>query len=162
MKNKNVKISSPWVCYRNMINAMFASDPEIIVGEVDENYNILITCTNQSKYDVLTKVLRSSIQLGNIHLTISFKLESKSRTDVSIEDFNILFAGNNIFKETISITDPIFGTTFNYVAFSKKVIQYYDDLLTDPHGLMSILAQDIAPIIFDTNNISYCTTDKDE
>ena len=53
------------------------------------------------------------------------------------------------------MTNPI-----TYVIFKKEVVQYYNDSLSDAHGMCSTLYQDIAKRILDADEgIFFCTND---
>lgn len=68
--------------------------------------------------------------------------------------------GNDLFDkiEVMELDD----VEFDFCIFKKKVVQYFNDVLSDPHGNMSTLAQDIALEIFDVPKaIMYCTSPDD-
>ena len=51
----------------------------------------------------------------------------------------------------------------NYVVFENKVVQFFNDDLSDIHGNKSTLYQEIAKDIFgDCDNIYFCTDTKEE
>ena len=52
----------------------------------------------------------------------------------------------------------IFSNPITYVVFVNEVVQYYNDNLSDIHGLRSTLYQEIAKDIFETRlGVYYCT-----
>lgn len=95
--------------------------------------------------------------------SISLIIDGYDSLDADDEPIYILqtaLTGNDIFdKIEIVEMDDVY---FYFCIFKKKVIQYFNDVLSDPNGNESTLAQNIAPQIFDIKSpIMYCTETTD-
>jgi hypothetical protein len=68
-----------------------------------------------------------------------------------------LFRGNPIVDDIVTI-EGVMTNPITYVIFKKEVIQYYNDSLSDAHGMCSTLYQDIASRVLDAGEgIFFCT-----
>ena len=75
------------------------------------------------------------------------------------EIFNVAFKNNPIYAYSVTI-EGLFSNPITYVVFKNRVVQFFADNLSDPHGNISTLYQDIADEIFkeaDVRGVSYCT-----
>lgn len=158
MKNERVKLSSPWETIHHMLAAIFADDEEIQVGDIDEsNYTMTITVYNDEKFKALSRRLRQQYELGNITLTIILLDAVDDAADKSsAKDLETIFAGNKFFSKVESVRD-FMGFEHNYCLFSREILQYYNDNITDPNGFESKLMQDVAGQIFNINDVNWCT-----
>lgn len=161
-KKKNVvKLSSPVEMVHHRLAAFFKGDKDIIVGEIDyDSYVLDVTVTNAEKYAALSRIMETHFDFGNLHLDIDLIYErSKEEEADPLEDLETVLEGNPLFKKMEYIKSM--GAEFNFCIFNKEVVQYFDDILSDPHGQRSTLAQDMAPEIFNVKNVMYCTDSED-
>ena len=158
-----LKLSPPWQTLFHKLNAMFGCDPEIELELIDEEYKINLFVNNQKKYEALTKLLPEEYVFGNVHVKlviIPANDEDDDEEDI-IDTFFDAFDGNPVMTDAFSVKAPV--GVFNYVEFAPKVVQFYNDDLTDPHGLCSTLFEDIAYDLFvDDLDVNYCTEPVDQ
>lgn len=158
---KKLALSTPWATYRNKLNALFELDNCITVGDVVETGNgheLTIVVTDKDKYIALDRVMAKKIEFGNVVLTINLKLGDSSIADDYSELYKTLFSDNRIVKDII-IGKDFAGQDHCYVRFQPKVIQFFNDDISDYDGNWSGIAQDIAKEVFtDTPvGIHFCT-----
>lgn len=166
-KKKKVKgegLSSPWEQIHHAMVAFFEEDPEITIGDIDENddtgiYTMTVFSSSIEKFKALRKVLKKEYDFGNVTLKVNVDLDDKEYETNEVEDIETILQDNPLFKEMKCIKEA--GATFNYCVFNKQVLQYFDDVLSDDQGFRSTLAQDIAEKIFATSQIMYCTSKVD-
>ena len=162
MSSKKSNLQAPWITLYNKIVAMFEQDPDIKIEPIyqsdDGVYIINIASTHTIKLTAIEKILKNKFELGNITVNIKFKYENENDDMITLHDFEVAFAGNNIFSRAKSIEDP-WEFNASYVIFSKDVVQFYNDDLTDIYGNFNGLAEDIARDIFKETElpIYYCT-----
>ena len=66
------------------------------------------------------------------------------------------FEGNPAFSDIVST--ELFNKPISYVLFRKEVVQYFNDDLSDAHGICSTLYQDLAKEVFgESEGIFFCT-----
>lgn len=164
LKEKNfmaiLKLSAPWHTYYKELNELFKHDSEVrIVYDTDEQV-INIYVENTAKADAMAAVLPMEKEFGAITVQINvipanptFK-KAKSVRGTIYED---LFRGNPIVDDIVTI-EGIMTNPITYVIFKKEVVQYYNDSLSDAHGMCSTLYQDIASRVLDAGEgIFFCT-----
>lgn len=166
-----LKLSPPWVRYYQEVNAMFKNDPGVYVLLDEDNYILSVYVDDQQKADALNELLPQTKEFGNTTLTIKvipanvtpssgFKLNQDS-DDYYSYLFKNAFRGNSVLKYVRAIKSTS-GFAALYVVFSKEVVQYFNDDLSDINGVCSTLYQEIAKDIFvERRGVFYCT-DTDE
>ena len=166
-----LKLSAPWQIYYKELCELFKHDSEVrIVYDTDEQIiNIYVEST--AKADAMAAVLPTEKEFGAITVQINvipanatFK-KAKSVRGSLYED---LFRGNPIVDDIVTI-EGVMTNPITYVIFKKEVVQYYNDSLSDAHGLDSLsdahglcstLYQDIAKRVLDAGEgIFFCTND---
>ena len=166
----NLKLEAPWHTYQKKLNALFGSDPDIIVGDIYEiddilsDYAIDIKVMNHAKYTALDRVLQKSKMFGNIIVLINlFDMENNNSHAFDIDLFKTIFNGNPIVKDIKDVVDRA-GVRHGFVRFQPQVIQFFHDDISDYNGNWSGLAQDIAKEMFDddTRGVHFCTAALDE
>ena len=156
----NFKLSPPWCSYYREVEAMFGEDSEVEVVFDDKNYVIKISVDdNSKKCNAIRKLLPAEKQFGNV--TLKIEVEASGTPEDSVSLFEDAFEGNPAFSRIVSAKKGVYGD-FNYILFSKEVVQYFNDDLSDPHGICSTLYQDIAKDIFGEKFGIYFCTDVDE
>ncbi len=156
---ENVKISSPWITYYHKIKAMFIDDPNIdIVFDEDQNL-IKMYVKGHEKAEALTLLLPPEKDFGGVKVKLSV-IPANVHTDKA--DLLMIALDSNPNFAYLQRVDVGSANKYNYAVFAKKVCQYWNDNLGDPHGNVSCLYEDLAKDIFGTNlGVMYCT-DKDE
>lgn len=155
-----LKLSAPWQIYYKELCELFKKDNEVrIVYDTDEQI-INIYVENTAKADAMAAVLPTEKEFGGVTVYINvipanptFK-KAKSTRATMYED---LFRGNPIVDDIVTI-EGIMTNSITYIIFSKEVVQYYNDSLSDAHGMCSTLYQDIAKRVLDAGEgIFFCT-----
>lgn len=153
-----LNLSAPWTTYYREMQALFKHDPEVHVLYNPEEPELKLLVDNANKAEVLGRVLPCTKKFGNVVLNISVvPADGKIATATDIEDFHVIFEGNDAVSYMWTVPSEM-GLTFNYVVFKNEVVQFFNDNLMDPHGLCSTLYQNIAKDIFeDANNVFFAT-----
>lgn len=158
-----VKLSPPWVIFYDEVKALFGRDDDIKIVYNEDEQIIDMYISNQEKAEALTLLLPLEKKFGNVsvkinvipandNITFHKKLFTKSGSL-----YEKAFCGNPAFSYYKEISG-IFSNNLHYVVFVNEVVQYFNDSLSDIHGLCSTLYQDIAKDIFeDTEGIFFCT-----
>lgn len=166
MADVRLKISPPWVTYINKLTALFDGDPQIAfnVNLSAAAPKVVISTNNGDKATALRKVLPEEKVFGNIKLVIEIDGKFTNKAfKTKKELMETLFYKNPAFVECFApAEDGYWFPDFCYVCFKNCVVQFFNDNLNDPRGLISTLYQDIAHEIFIDNpelfNV-YCATD---
>ena len=153
-----LKLSAPWQIYYKELCELFKFDPEVrIVYDTDEQI-INIYVDNAAKADAMAAVLPTEKDFGGITVLIvvipANKTNLRRTRGTTYED---LFYKNPIVDDIVTI-EGVMTNPITYVIFKKEVVQYYNDSLSDAHGLCSTLYQDIAKRVLDADEgIFFCT-----
>lgn len=162
MRNIRLKMSPPWVTYINEMVALFDGDVEIAcnVNNSASKPSITLATYNSDKAAALLKLLPSEKQFGNVTLEINVDcphIPNKAFPTYK-ELFETAFYKNPAFAYVV-VPEGYF-VPFTYVVFKNCVVQFFNDNLNDPHGVISTLYQDIACDLFRDNcpgGVSFCT-----
>lgn len=152
-----VNLVAPWIDFYNEIRALFAKDYEV---RVDYDYNediIRLYVDNPAKAAALSVLLPEERIFGNITVKIAV-IPANDRKPSKIQLFRTAFDGNDAFCYTY-IPDQEYGApSVSYVVFANEVVQYFNDDLSDAHGVKSTLYQEIAKDVFeDHDGVYFCT-----
>jgi len=166
----NLKLEAPWNTYQKKVKALFEQDPDIIVGEVNElsdgktNYAFDIEVLNHEKFVALDRVMPEVVEFGNVTLGITLYDEENSvSTEDGIEIFATIFKDNPLVEDVKDVVD-FTGTRHGFVRFKPRVVQFFDDDISDFNGNWSGLAQDIAREVFGDGlrSVHFCTAEVGE
>ena len=165
MSEVRLKISPPWVTYINKLQALFDGDPQIAFN-VDWSAlhpSVIIATNNPEKAAALERLLPNAKGFGNVALTIEIDCpEVVNLAFATAKDlFETAFKGNPAFAYVV-VPEGTMYAQFTYVVFKNCVVQFFNDNLNDPHGVLSTLYQDIAEEIFEEMQfpklgVCYCT-----
>lgn len=159
------KLAPPWCTYISKLNAMFGADPQINVygHESDSQPYVVLATKNPEKAAALLKLLPETVQYGNV--TLNIKIDCPTAVDLAFANakqlFETAFSGNPAFAYTV-VPEGYWYPNFTYVVFKNHVVQFFNDNLNDPHGIVSTLYQTIADEIFIkdgllASGVAYCT-----
>jgi len=164
MTNVRLKISPPWVTFINMLLALFDGDPQIAcnVNYDASSPSIILACNNGDKVAALLKLLPTERKYGNVTLHIGVDGPVSNRAFTSMKElFEVAFQNNPAFAYAIApAKEGYYFVDFTYVVFKNCVVQFFNDNLNDPHGVISTLYQDIAENVFSESGLSgvaFCT-----
>ena len=147
-EEKKLKLSPPRVTYVNELNAMFGQDPEIEIEFDDNTENtpeVKLKISNQRKYEALTQLLPDEKEFGNVKMKITLIPANLKMTNDQL--MRAAFEGNPAFSQVITVSG-VYDNPLTYVMFEKKAVQYWNDNMSDPHGMETTLYQDIAERLF--------------
>lgn len=163
-EEKKIGLSAPWITLFKEYEAMFAEDPNVDVCLKEEKGDykaIVLYVTGDKKAKALGKLLPCEVKFGNIIVKIIVKPANELAEENIVQLFKDAFGGNKAVSCINAIDNP-FGFNMAYIVFKKKVVQFYNDNLTDINGNCSTLYQEIAKDIFEVHDgVSFCTSSAD-
>lgn len=142
----NLKLSSPWVSYVHKLQALFGPDPEITVRYNEDRGAVYLNVHGYDKAKALEHLLPAVVTFGIVSIDVII-VPDNNEPDI-VELYRKALEGNPLFSKVISLKPEGSSNAFNYVMFKKEVVQFWDDNLSDPHGNITTLAQDIAGDVF--------------
>lgn len=154
-----VGLSAPWVKFYRELDALFTDDPEVHVVFDEDQFLVKLYVENVDKAEALMQLLPAEKTFGNVTLKIT--VVPANNTDVTkLELFQKAFSGN----PALSYVRAVQGMfDINYVVFQNKVVQFFNDDMSDVHGLCSTLYQEIAKDVFgDSLGVYFCTDVEEE
>ena len=161
-----LKLSPPWAIFYQQIKALFEKDPEIKIVYDEDEQIISLWVDNANKADALSRLLPTEKSFGAVTVKITVIPSNKESVVTSLCDrysdniptlYLRAFAKNPIidYMKTIS---GVFTNNLTYIVFKKEVVQYYNDSLSDIHGVCSTLYETIAKDVFpEQEGIFFCT-----
>lgn len=151
----DVKLSAPWIQYVNAVKALFEKDKEVDVVYDDDANLLKLFVEESSKAEALSELLPTEKNFAGVTLKINV-IPANTKESAAMK-FAKAFRGNPILKDTLTISEA-FSNPLTYFIFAKEVVQYYNDDLSDPHGLRSTLWQVVANDVFDDHDgVIFCT-----
>lgn len=156
-----IGLAPPWITYVNEVTQMFLYDPEVHVVYNNDECEVKLYVDTASKAAALTQLMPSEREFGNVVLRITIV---PANNNVGLPKFsnkasvyNAAFNGNGAFAFTKQVTG-IFSNDLVYVVFKNKVVQFFNDDLSDIYGQCSTLYQNIAKDVFnDAEGVFFCT-----
>ena len=155
-----IKKSAPWVRYVALLKMLFENDPDVRIVYRDETpYIVDINVTGEEKFEAATKLIGETKTFGNVVLTIRYHLSNPVKEEKSKKElFKDLFEGNPILTNVVTVELPNTSNNITYFIFKDEVVQYWDDDLSNPHGMVSTLWEQIAQEVFeDTEGVVFTT-----
>lgn len=159
---EKVGLASPWQEYCSELQALFAMDDEVAVGDIEKTalgYVLSIEVKNLDKYVALSELIPEEKMFGNVKLRIDiYDVVNEIENMDKAELLEKAFAGNPIFNQMLRVRD-VTGTPHCFAMFEPTVIQFYNDDLRDPNGFKTTLVQDVARDIFEEvcEGVNFCT-----
>ena len=151
---ENFKLSAPWATQYRKIEAMFGGDPDIkleyVAGD-GEDPVVKMFIDGQDKADAIEKFY----DFGNVKMKVEVIPANKKESAESL--FRTAFEGNPAFSYAVT-AEGIFTNPITYVVFKNKVVQFWNDDLSDVNGNETTLFETIAPSLFEpVEGVCYCT-----
>ena len=148
---------SSWVQYFRKLEAFFAEDPGVKVLLDNKNAAIKLMVEDGTKAVALEALLPDEMTFGNVTVKVIVVPANPKLATGKIDLVAEAFEGNGAVVGIYSV-DRIFSNTMNYVVFKPKVVQYFNDDLSDAHGIRSTLYQDLAKELFgEDGGVFFCT-----
>ena len=154
--DKKLKLSPPWIDYANELVSLFGDDPDIKLEYDESKKTLSLFVSNTDKADALTKLLPAEKDFGGTVFCTKIVPADRSENPTDAELVKIAFKGNHAVTNIVDA--ELFDRPITYVAFQKKIIQYFNDDLGDLHGNKTTLLQEIARSVFrDKEGVYFCT-----
>ena len=160
-----VGLSAPWVTYFKMVYNVLMGDPDItmpaeITDEGDRIYSFYIESPNSAKIIALSKVLKNEVVMGNITIKVQYRCTDDAyiellNENITPQDYENAFTGNKYFVKMECIKMPV--GEFDYAVFSRDIITFYNDDMTDYHANAHYIVADIIKQITDPSDVCPCT-----
>lgn len=148
-----MKLSAPWVKFYREIEALFAQDVEVKVGYDEENMEVKLYVENARKADALTQLMPAEKVFGNVTLKITVIPANKVMSKADL--INEAFVGNPALAY-VWHADTVMGS-YDYAVFEPKVVQFFNDDMSDINGNETTLYENIARDVFDESGVFFCT-----
>lgn len=146
-------ISSPWARHARMIEALFDGDDSVVVDYDDAGPKVTIYVDGQGKADAIAAIVPQEVEFGNVTLSIDV---IPSNDGPTIEDaFMCAFSGNPAFSGVVSGGFPAKDVT--YVMFVPKCVQFFDDDISDVHGVCTMTYEQVAEKVLKGTGAMICS-----
>lgn len=159
MENDKMKLSPPWITYYHKVQALFEKDDSVTVDFDEDNccLNIIVE-RDIEKGEAIQKLFPSKKVFGNNVMKINVITIQEPKQIPTAQIFTNAFKNNPVVENIISASD-ILRDDQTYIMFQNKVVQFFDDNISDYNGVCSTLYQDIAEDVFrDFADVHYCTS----
>lgn len=140
---KQVTISAPWEAHKRKLEALFAQDSEVTVEATftAEERHIAIRVENPAKAEALGYLLPTEVEFGNVKVAINV-IPANKPTVASL--LRTAFAGNPALKGVTVVKGAFDTNAVTYAEFEPRVVQYWNDDLSNPHGVTTTLMETLA------------------
>lgn len=156
MMMERLKLSAPWETLRHKMEELFGSDPDIKIAFDEQSYELKLYVDGERKAAALTKLLAKEKTYGNV--TVKIEVIQANTVDETIAElYKDAFDGNQVVDEVLTVKLPDGGSA-NYVLFKNEVVQFFNDDISDPHGLESTLYENIAADVFERQGGEFYST----
>lgn len=150
-----LKPTAPWVTFYRELNELFRRDMDIDIIYDEENNIIKMYVGDPVKADALQKLLPTEKSFWDVTLKIDVVPANKLSV-TSPASYTAAFLNNPAVDEIKTVNNG--RGKFTYIIFENRVVQYFNDDISDLNGLSSTLYQDIAKRIFgNVDGIYFCT-----
>ncbi len=154
------KLSPPWITYYREVEALFKNDPNVRVEFNEGAMEVMIFVNGSIKAMAIERLMTQRVTFGNVELKISVFPANLQSADDDLELIKIAFDGNDALKYTKTV-ETLLGT-HRYAVFKKDIAQFYNDNMTDLHGVTSMLYANIALDVLPPMGDVLITTDSDD
>ena len=149
-----MKLSAPWIKFCREIEALFAEDPDVRVVFDNEGSEVKLFVDDNVKADALTQLLPEKKTFGNVELKITVVPANNAVSTADLVDR--AFSGNPALLYVTKVDTPM--GHFEYAVFRNKVVQFFNDDMSDINGNCSTLYQEIAKDVFsEKTGVFFCT-----
>lgn len=155
-----MKLSAPWVKFYREIEALFAQDDDVRVTYDEGANEVKLFVDNPVKADALNQLLPTEKEFGNVKIKITV-VPANEGNITGLDLIERAFEGNPALCYTVPIDCPM--GHYDYAVFQAKVVQFFNDDLSDINGNCSTLYQDIAKDVFgEKAGVFFCTAAPDK
>ena len=156
-----MKLSPPWCIWVDEVKQLFKEDPEVVINYEEDTYTLTLTVSSYDKSEALEALLPAEKEFGNVKLTVKVvyaAIDKTNKDELFLRAFN-----NNPALSFVSKVDGIMSNSITYVVFRNKVVQYFNDDLSDYYGQKSTLYQYLADDVFvNREGVYFCTDVPDD
>lgn len=160
--NDKLKLSTPWVTLYRQIGALFGEDPDVKVEYIAGDGNdptIKLYVEGQDKADAISRILPLTYEFGNVTVSVIVVPANKNETKETM--FRMAFAGNPAFSYAAT-AEGVFTNPITYVVFRNRVVQFWNDDLSDINGNETTLYESIAKdLLVNCDGTCFCTDTPD-
>jgi hypothetical protein len=150
---EDFKISPPWYTFYKEVCELFKKDNDVIPVYNDQIKTLTLKVSKYEKAKALKKLIPAKKAFGNV--TVNVNIDYKESEQPIADIYRAAFENNPAFKY---VFDFDAGTNhITYVIFEKEVVQFWNDDMSDPHGITSTLYENIAEDVFDTDGVIFST-----
>jgi len=147
-------LSAPWYTYVRKLRALFEADPEVRVLFHEDTNTVELVADTVKKAEAIRKLLPTEVRFG--HILVKVHVISASQPAPGIHSIiREAFKGNPNFVDCLTSIGPVSST---FVVFANKVVQIWNDDITDANGLLSTLPEAVASEVLALPNGVYCNT----
>ena len=158
---KKTKLSAPWVVFYRKIEALFSEDPDVSVRFDEEDMNVIVRVKGTEKAAAIAALLPISRTFGDVKARVTVVPANSDDVHNLLDILRKAFDGNKAL-EYVTHEKTMFGE-MNYAVFANKVVQFFNDDISDLHGVCSTLYQDLAKDLLCTGSaVKWCTALPDE
>ena len=155
----DVKLSAPWEKFARELTAMFDKDPDVIVSPLrdeGDDKRIRVFVTGHDKCNAIGMILPQKQTFGGV--TVHISVHESNKVMNTIDLYRQAFSGN----EAVSFVEEceVSGGKFNYVVFKPYVVQFFNDNIGNIYGMESMLMEDVARDVFNSESGIFFCTDK--
>lgn len=147
-------LAPPWITTMQEICVLFDGDPDIITDWDEESTTLKIYVGNAIKAGALMRLLPEEYTFGNVVMTVLVIPSNEPANKMAL--YSRAFAGNPAFSMAETVNLPT-GGSMDFVLFEPKVVQYYNDDISDYNGICTTLYQDIAKRVFQDPDVHFCS-----
>lgn len=157
---QELELSPPWDEYYREVDALFGEDPDVKIDMNDEDCELTLYVEGQDKADAISSLLPTEQVFGNVTLKVTV-VPANEGPKTKLDLIKDAFEGNPAFSYATTI-NILYANPVSFVVFKNKVVQYFNDDLSDVNGNRSTLYQEIAKeIIGEGDGIYFCTDTPD-
>lgn len=163
MYNEKLQKSAPEFSFYHKVKAFFEGDPDIDVGDIDEEeYEFTITVHDKKKCEILKKVLYIPKNAARLTVNIEYECDEKI-SSVGEKEVAYLLEKNKYFagyidgemdgedEEALCYRrrhNGLIPGKMRYLLMEPTVVQYYDDIFNNPAGYDTRTAEQLAKELF--------------
>lgn len=147
-------LSAPWYTYYRKLKALFEADPEVRICFHEDTNTVALEAATVEKAEAIRELLPREVRFGNVLLTVHVRAVPQSAPNIN-SIIRAAFKGNPNFVDCLTSIGP---SSVTFVIFTNKVVQIWNDDITDANGLISTLLEAVASEVLVLPNGVYCNT----
>lgn len=147
--SEKLNISAPWYEHCHELDALFAYDEDVTVGEFDEDTKtVKLFVKGIDKANALAAIVKPTVEFGNDTLNVIVVPDNDGTPTVE-DQLRNAFSGNPLFSGTCLL--ELYGGTVTYAVFEPTVVQYWNDNIGSCFGFETKTVEDVARDVLDVD-----------